>query len=95
MIDESEIRGQLEKQILKVLEDNGSEEVVEFFDTLCPIGGLGNFDSLNAVEVAVSLSEVFDCHIDLNCLYSSEEDRPLNLKESTNYIHSLVNNISE
>ena len=96
MIEKSEIREQLEMQIMEVLEDSEWEGEVKFFDTFCPIGGLGHyFDSLNAVEVAVGLTAKFGCEIDYNCLYSDEEKRGLNMKEITDNVYRVVNNLTE
>ena len=38
--------------------------VPEIRDDTCPIGGLTGFDSLSAIEVAVSLSNTLGCEID-------------------------------
>jgi acyl carrier protein len=96
MVEKSEIREQVKMQIMEVLEDSEWEGEVNFFDTFYPIGGLGPyFDSLNAVEVAVGLSAKFGCEIGYNCFYSDEEKRGLNIKEITDKVHRLVNNLTE
>lgn len=93
MVNQLAIRKQLEIEIMVVLEDSGIEEKVELTDTFCPIGGVGYyFDSLNAIEIAVSLSEKFDCDIGYECFFSKKENRGLTLVEITERISSKVNN---
>jgi len=58
-------------------------------DTLRPIGDFAGFDSINAVEVAVQLTEKLGCEIDGNPFVKSY--RALPLEEVAKCLHQLVN----
>lgn len=58
-------------------------------DTLRPIGDFEGFDSLNAVEVTVQLTEKLGCEIDGNPFVKGR--RALKLEEVAKRLHQLVN----
>jgi len=57
--------------------------------TLCPIGDFDGFDSLNAVEVSVQLTEKLGCEVDGNPFVSGR--RPLKVEEIAQRLHQVVN----
>lgn len=58
--------------------------------TLCPIGDFEGFDSLNAVEVSVQLTEKLGCEIDGNPFVNGR--RALKVEEIAKRLHQVVNN---
>ena len=61
-------------------------EIIE--DTLKPINGFEGFDSLNAIEVTVQLSETLGCEIKGNPFV--EERKALSLEVIAKRLHKLV-----
>lgn len=58
--------------------------------TLRPIGDFEGFDSINAVEVTVQLTERLGCEIDENAFVNGR--RALNIGEVAKRLHQVVNN---
>jgi acyl carrier protein len=58
-------------------------------DTLRPIGALDGFDSINAVEVTVQLTEKLGCEIDGNPFVKGRH--ALKVEEVAKCLHQLVN----
>jgi acyl carrier protein len=59
-------------------------------DTLRPIGDFEGFDSINAVEVTVQLTERLGCEIDGNAF--ADGRRALKIGEVAKRLHKVVNN---
>lgn len=58
--------------------------------TLCPIGDFEGFDSINAVEVTVQLTEKLGCEIDGNPFVDGR--KALKIGEVAKRLHQVVNN---
>lgn len=61
-----EVKKILCETVCEIQDLSGRSIPSNFCESTVPIGELEGFDSLNAVEVAVQLSEKFNCSIDSN-----------------------------
>jgi acyl carrier protein len=72
------------------IQEQSGRPIPEFpCDTLRPIGDFAGFDSINAVEVTVQLTEKLGCEIDGNPFVKGY--RALPLEEVAKCLHQIVN----
>jgi acyl carrier protein len=76
--------------ICEIQEMSGRPIPDQIDGTLKPIGGFTGFDSLNAVEVAIQLSEKLGCEIKGNPFV--EDRAALGLAVIAKRLHKLINN---
>jgi acyl carrier protein len=67
------------KTICYIQELSGRALPTEYKDNIIPIGDIEGFDSINAVEVGVYLSESFNCALSYNPFVSG--NRPLTIEQ--------------
>jgi acyl carrier protein len=83
---------EIQKVVLEVVceiqEQSGRPLPEVVCGTLCPIGDFEGFDSLNAVEVSVQLTEKLGCEIDGNPFVKGR--RPLKVEEIAKRLHQVV-----
>jgi acyl carrier protein len=73
-----------------IQEQSGRPLPEDVCDTLRPIGDFEGFDSINAVEVTVQLTERLGCEIDGNAFVDGR--RALKIGEIAKRLHKVVNN---
>lgn len=88
-ITEEQIREIVLAAVCEIQEQSGRPLPDVCCGTLCPIGDLDGFDSLNAVEVTVQLTEKLGCEIDGNPFVKGR--RALKVEEVAKCLHQLVN----
>jgi acyl carrier protein len=76
--------------VCAIQEQSGRPLPEVFCDTLRPIGDLEGFDSINAVEVTVQLTEKLGCEISGNPF--AKGHRALKVEEVAKCLYQLVNN---
>lgn len=76
--------------ICEIQEMSGRPIPDQIDGTLKPIGGFAGFDSLNAVEVAIQLSEKLGCEIKGNPF--AEDRAALGLAAIAKRLHKLIKN---
>jgi acyl carrier protein len=86
---EEQIREIVLATVCEIQEQSGRPLPEVCCDTLCPIGDLDGFDSINAVEVTVQLTEKLGCDIDGNPFVKGR--RALKVEEVAKCLHQLVN----
>jgi acyl carrier protein len=84
---------EIQKVVLEVVceiqEQSGRPIPEVICGTLCPIGDFDGFDSLNAVEVSVQLTEKLGCEVDGNPFVNGR--RALKVEEIAKRLHQVVN----
>ena len=86
---EKEIRKIVIETVCALQEQSGRPLPETVCDTLRPIGDFDGFDSINAVEVTVQLSERLGCEIDGNPFVKGR--RALKVEEVSEHLEQLVN----
>lgn len=76
MIDTKEVK-KIVIEVINEIQEMSSREIEPIDGGMCPIGALVGFDSYNAIEATVSLSERFNIEVPDNvCLLIIEEECP-------------------
>jgi acyl carrier protein len=86
---EGQIREIVLAMVCEIQEQSGRPLPEVCCDTLCPIGDFDGFDSINAVEVTVQLTDKLGCEIKGNPFVKGR--RALNVEEVAKALHQLVN----
>jgi acyl carrier protein len=86
---ETEIRKIVIEAVCGIQEQSGRPLPDDVCGTLRPIGDFEGFDSINAVEVAVQISERLGCEIDGNPF--ADGRRALKVEEVAKRLHQFVN----
>ena len=84
----------IKKAVLEAITEiqilSGRQVPDQLDDDDSPIGSVAGFDSINAVEVMVSLSVKLNCEIDFNPFISEGGTRALKLKQIVSHLNKLL-----
>lgn len=84
---------EIKSTVINVLIDIQSSndlEVPRMGDDVCPLRDLPGFDSLNAVETTVMLSEIFDYEFDQNLILTPPGEKLLTISDISNRIVEIL-----
>lgn len=89
-MSEANIRKAVLEVITEIQRLSGRQVPDQIDDSVCPIGAINGFDSINAVEATVMLSEKLECEIDFNPFISDGGTKALKLKQVVARLNKLV-----
>lgn len=84
----NEVKKIVYKTVCEIQDLSGRSLPADFCDTTILIGDIDGFDSLNAIEVTVQLSEKFNCAISENPFVSG--NKPLTLEQTAQKIFNKI-----